>query len=135
MKGLEVGFYKDKRPTELESLALTLLEDWRNFLIESDDPGRSRNGTSDYGADPEAPLERFIDIVEGTSTDFLLDHPDEELSHGLRLVFELDYLLTVIGGDREGEIVRDAVAASMSNLASIMRRRGYATTLPTKRPR
>ena len=132
---MEAGRYLAR--SSLDSIALSLLECWRRFLLEviRRESSRNRFGIDDSSVSDEEGLSDFIDITENLSADMLLDHSDHELASALRLILELDHLLNAGLEEDEHHIVLDAFSLSMMRLAVIMRRRGHRCTLPKVRLR
>lgn len=123
------------RSGHLEQISLALLSDWRAFLTDVATPRNSpwakfaHYDDGDGDEDGEA-LGQFIDTMYYLGMQSPIDDPDEEIAQALRLLVEIESLLTIIAGEEESAIVRETFTAAMMNLAAIMRRRGFDTRLP-----
>jgi hypothetical protein len=110
---------------DLTSMALSLLENWRQFLlVVRDNLGDGGEGLSNY-----------IDIIEERLFSVEFDeYADVELASALRLVVELEQLIRIDLEDPERRIILDAHGEAMMRLATIMRTRGRHVSLPKVKP-
>lgn len=124
-----------QRAGHLERISLELLSDWRVFLTDVAAPRNSRwakfsGHNCEDGDEAEEALESFIDSMYYLGMQSPFDDPDTEIAQALRLLVEVESLLSIIAGEEESAIVRETFSAAMMNLAAIMRRRGFDMRLP-----
>lgn len=123
-----------QRSGHLEQISLALLSDWRIYLTDVATPRDSRlanfgNHGYEDGDEAEEALANFIDSMYYLRMQPPTEDPDAELARAIRLLVEVETLLSITTGE-ESAIVRDTFSAAMMNLAAIMRRRGFDTRLP-----